>query len=241
MGYIAYDAVRRLETLPEDTVDDLDLPDILYMFTNTIVAFDNISHKLTIMHNVQASAADNLDLLYDQAAGVINQILNDLKQPLPEEVRETGRVKASGKIVSNLKKEKFLSAVETCKRYIHDGDIIQAVFSQRLETDFEGDSFTLYRALRIVNPSPYMFYLQFENKTLVGASPEVHVRCYDNTVTIRPIAGTRPRGKTVEEDLLLEQELLADEKEKAEHLMLVDLKSYTGQPECLLPPIPAES
>lgn len=223
VGYIAYDAVRQLEKLPEDTVEDLGLPDILFMFTDTIVAFDNVSHKLTIMHNVQAAAGDNLDLIYDQAVGVINQISSDLKRPLPDSARGSGGMKTTAKIVSNMKKGKFLSAVETCKCYIREGDIIQAVLSQRLETDFEGDAFNLYRALRIVNPSPYMFYLQFGDMKLVGASPEIHVRCFDGNVTIRPIAGTRPRGKTVDEDLNLEQELLADEKEKAEHLMLVDL------------------
>jgi anthranilate synthase component 1 len=223
VGYIGYDVVRRFEILPEKNADDLEVPDMCFMLTDTIVAFDNVSHKLTIMHNIQARDGDNLDLLYDQAAGVIRQILADLKKPLPEGLGENGRGAAEGRIVSNFKKEEFLRAVERCKNYISEGDIIQAVLSQRLETEFEGDAFSLYRGLRIVNPSPYMFYLHFGDLKLCGASPEMHVRCFATAVTIRPIAGTRPRGRNVEEDLRLEEELLGDEKERAEHLMLVDL------------------
>ena len=223
VGYIAYDAVRHMENLPETNPDDLGVPDMLFMFTDTIVAFDNVSHKLTVMHNLQARPGDNLDLLYDQAAGVLQQILADLRNPLAEAQGQNGQVEAEDSFNSNIEKEDFLAAVERCKSYIKGGDIIQAVLSQRLDTEFEGDAFSLYRALRIVNPSPYMFYLHFARLKLVGASPEIHVRSYGTNVTIRPIAGTRPRGENVEQDLKLEKELLADEKERAEHLMLVDL------------------
>jgi len=223
VGYIAYDAVRHMENLPETNPDDLGVPDMLFMFTDTIVAFDNVSHKLTVMHNLQARPGDNLDLLYDQAAGVLQQILADLRNPLAETQGQNGQVEAEDSFNSNIEKEDFLAAVERCKSYIKGGDIIQAVLSQRLDTEFEGDAFSLYRALRIVNPSPYMFYLHFARLKLVGASPEIHVRSYGTNVTIRPIAGTRPRGENVEQDLKLEKELLADEKERAEHLMLVDL------------------
>ena len=223
VGYIAYDAARQLEDLPETNPDDLGVPDMLFMFTDTIVAFDNVSHKLTVMHNLQARPGDNLDLLYDQAAGVLQQILADLRNPLAEAQGQNGQVEAEDSFNSNMKQEDFLAAVEACKSYIKEGDIIQAVLSQRLDTEYEGDAFSLYRALRIVNPSPYMFYLHFAGVKLVGASPEIHVRSYDGNVTIRPIAGTRPRGENVEQDVKLEKELLADEKERAEHLMLVDL------------------
>jgi anthranilate synthase component 1 len=223
VGYMAYDTVRQLERLPETNPDDLAAPDMLFMFTDTIVAFDNVSHKLTVMHNVQARPGDNLDLLYDQAAGVLRQILADLRRPLPEAQRQNGGVPEEECPNSNFKREEFLEAVKACKGYIQRGDIIQAVLSQRLDTTFEGDAFSLYRALRIVNPSPYMFYLHFGDIKLVGASPEIHVRSYGGDVTIRPIAGTRARGDSVEEDVRLEKELLADEKERAEHLMLVDL------------------
>ncbi|MBN2552986.1 MAG: anthranilate synthase component I [Spirochaetales bacterium] len=223
VGYMAYDTVRQLETLPESNPDDLGVPDMLFMFTDTIVAFDNVSHKLTVMHNVEARPGDNLDLLYDQAAGVLRQILADLRRPLPEAQRQEGRVAGEESPSSNFQREDFLAAVEACKDYIRRGEIIQAVLSQRFGTEFDGDAFSLYRALRIVNPSPYMFYLHFGGIKLVGASPEIHVRSYDGNVTIRPIAGTRPRGDNVEEDVRLEKELLADEKERAEHLMLVDL------------------
>lgn len=223
VGYIAYDAVRQLESLPETNPDDLGVPDMLFMFTDTIVAFDNVSHKLTVMHNLQARPGDNLDLLYDQAAGVLQQILADLRNPLVEAQAQDGQVEVENSFNSNFKKEDFLGAVERCKTYIKEGDIIQAVLSQRLDTEFEGDAFSLYRALRIVNPSPYMFYLHFGGVKLVGASPEIHVRSYGGNLTIRPIAGTRPRGENVEQDIKLEKELLADKKEQAEHLMLVDL------------------
>jgi anthranilate synthase component 1 len=223
VGYIAYDAVRQLERLPETNPDDLGVADILFMFTDTIVAFDNVSHKLTVMHNVQAKPGDNLDLLYDQAAGVLQQILADLRRPLTEAQRQEEQIREEVQPNSNFERQAFLEAVRSCKSYIQRGDIIQAVLSQRLDTTFEGDAFSLYRALRIVNPSPYMFYLHFGDTKLVGASPEIHVRSYGGDVTIRPIAGTRARGATVEEDVRLEKELLADEKERAEHLMLVDL------------------
>jgi anthranilate synthase component 1 len=223
VGYIAYDAVRQLESLPETNPDDLGVPDMLFMFTDTIVAFDNVSHKLTVMHNLQARPGDNLDLLYDQAAGVLRQILADLRRQLPEAQRQNGRVQGEEHPNSNFERQNFLEAVRTCKDYIQRGDIIQAVLSQRLDSTFAGDAFSLYRALRIVNPSPYMFYLHFGDTKLVGASPEIHVRSFGGDVTIRPIAGTRARGVTVEEDMRLEKELLADEKERSEHLMLVDL------------------
>jgi anthranilate synthase component 1 len=223
VGYIAYDAVRQLESLPKTNPDDLGVPDMLFMFTDTIVAFDNVSHKLTVMHNLQARPGDNLDLRYDQAAGVLQQILADLRHPLVEAQAQNGQVEVQDSFNSNIKQEDFLTTVERCKSYIRAGDIIQTVLSQRLDTEYEGDAFSLYRALRIVNPSPYMFYLHFGEVKLVGASPEIHVRSYGANVTIRPIAGTRPRGENVEQDIKLEKELLADEKERAEHLMLVDL------------------
>ena len=223
VGYMSYDMVRWFERLPDSNPDDLKVPDMLFLFTDTIVAFDNANHKLTVIYNVSVREGDNLDLLYDQASGIIHHILADLQNPLPQEAVNPPRLRMGDKIVSNFPKAKFMSAVEKIKDYITEGDIIQSVLSQRLETTFEGDAFNLYRALRIINPSPYMFYLQFDDLKLVGASPEVHVRAIDRKVTIRPIAGTRRRGKTAAEDRELEKDLQADEKERAEHLMLLDL------------------
>jgi len=227
VGYISYDVVRQYERVPDSNPDDLQVPDIFYVFTDTIVAFDNVSHKLTVMRNARARPGDNLDLLYDQACGVVAQIVADLRRPLPAAsstpAAEAGRVRIGEKLRSGFSRAQFMEAVDHCKRYIRDGDIIQAVLSQRIETSFEGDTFDLYRALRIVNPSPYMFFLELDELTLVGASPEVHVKARGRDVTIRPIAGTRPRGKSADEDLALQRDLLADDKEKAEHLMLVDL------------------
>ncbi len=223
VGYISYDTVRRFEDIADKNPDDLELPDIYFIFTDTIIAFDNVNHKLTVIHNVSVREDDNLDLLYDQATGIIAQILADLKRTLPAEAKKSPRGALGTKIGSNFPKTDFIAAVKKCQQYIREGDIIQAVLSQRLVTDYRGDGFSLYRSLRLINPSPYMFYLQLDDLSLIGASPEVHVRSFDRNVTIRPIAGTRPRGTNVDEDLHLEKELLGDEKEKAEHLMLVDL------------------
>jgi anthranilate synthase component 1 len=223
VGYIGYDTVRRFENIPDKNHDDLGLPDIYFIFTDTIIAFDNVNHKLTVIHNVRIEEGDNLDILYDQAAGVVAQILTDLKKTLPPDNGNSAPAALGTKFSSGFPKAEFKKAVETCRHYIEEGEIIQAVLSQRLVTDFTGDGFSLYRSLRLINPSPYMFYLQFDDLSLIGASPEVHVRSFDRHVTVRPIAGTRPRGRNVEEDLGLEQELLGDDKERAEHLMLVDL------------------
>ncbi len=227
VGYIAYDVVRQYEKIPDSNPDDLQVPDICYVFSDTIVAFDNVNHRLTVMRNVRARPGDNLDLLYDQACGVVAQIAADLRAPLPPSAAaasaDGGRVAIGEKLRSGFSRAAYMQAVERCKRYIKEGDIIQVVLSQRLATTFEGDTFELYRALRIVNPSPYMFFLELDDLTLVGASPEVHVKARGREVTIRPIAGTRPRGRTTDEDGAREKELLADAKERAEHLMLVDL------------------
>lgn len=228
VGYIAYDAVRHFERIPDRNPDELGVPDALFIFADTVVAFDNVSHRLTVMSNVRARAGDNLDLLYDQASGVVRQVLEDLRRPLPASALDGEGVRIGEGFGSSFDRAGFTGAVERCKEHIRNGDIIQAVLSQRLSTELSGDAFDLYRALRTVNPSPYMFYLELGELCLVGASPEVHVKAQrsvsgKHTVTIRPIAGTRPRGKSPQEDLANERDLLADEKEKAEHLMLVDL------------------
>jgi anthranilate synthase component I len=228
VGYIGYDAVRLFERVPDRNPDELGVPDALFVFADTVVAFDNVSHRLTVMSNVRARPGDNLDLLYDQAAGVIGQVLEDLRRPLPASALEGEGVRLGSSFRSSFDRKGFCDAVERCREHIRKGDIIQAVLSQRLTTELAGDPFDLYRALRTVNPSPYLFYLELGELCLVGASPEVHVKAQraaggKRTVTIRPIAGTRPRGASPEEDLANERELLADEKEKAEHLMLVDL------------------
>jgi anthranilate synthase component 1 len=226
VGYIGYDAVRLFERVPDANPDDLSVPDTLFMFTDTVVAFDNVSHRLIIMSNVRARPGDNLDLLYDQACGVVSQVLHDLERPLPD--GGSLGVRIGSELDGRFGRSEFMAAVERCKHHIREGDIIQAVLSRRLDAAFEGDPFELYRALRTVNPSPYMFYLDMGELCLVGASPEVHVKAMRgpegrHTVTVRPIAGTRPRGRSAEEDMQNERDLLADEKEKAEHLMLVDL------------------
>jgi len=223
VGYMSYDAVRYFEALPDNNPDDLNMPDLLYILTDTIVIFDNVTHKMTIVYNTRCNPDENLDLVYDRAVGIIAQVKTDLDHPISEEMYSHHNPLLKGEITSSFTQQEYEDTVKKCKQYIIDGDILQCVIAQRMEAPFHGDAFDLYRSLRVINPSPYMFYLQYDDVTLVGSSPEIHARLMGDTVTIRPIAGTRPRGKTPEEDLQMEKELLADEKEKAEHLQLVDL------------------
>ncbi len=149
VGYIAYDAVRYFERIPDANPDELGVPDALFIFTDTVVAFDNVSHRLTVMSNVRARSGDNLDLLYDQASGVVTQVLADLDRPLPASASRDGAVRIGAELRSSFDRDGFMSAVEKCKTHIRNGDIIQAVLSQRLEASFAGDPFELYRALPV--------------------------------------------------------------------------------------------
>ncbi|MFH1540726.1 MAG: anthranilate synthase component I [Elusimicrobiota bacterium] len=215
IGYIAYDYIRNIEKIPDLNKQGLSLPELYFIFPKIIVVFDHLKQKIKIIRLVKPSEKIN----YKIACSEINEITKKLSEPI---LAKTVRAK-SGKIKSNIKKENFLKAVERAKKYIKDGDIIQAVISQRLETVFSGEPFEIYKALRILNPSPYMYYFNLKNMKIIGASPEILVRLENNIANVRPIAGTRPRGKNETEDKKLEKELLNDEKEKAEHLMLVDL------------------
>ena len=225
VGYLSYDAVRYFEpTINEPIEDDLGLPDMTFMITNTVVIFDHRLRKILVASNVFVNENEDLEMLYQQAREQISELIKKLDQtlefrPLVKGI-QTNRVSYK----SNTSKEDYCQMVEKAKEYIHAGDAFQIVLSQRLEVDFQGSSIDLYRALRAVNPSPYMFCLNLgEDFSLVGCSPEVHVRAIDNRIDIRPIAGTRWRGKTLEEDDSLAEELLSDPKERAEHIMLVDL------------------
>jgi anthranilate synthase component 1 len=219
VGYIGYDAVRNFEKLPDLSPDDLNLPDCFFMITDTIVIFDHVKHRMLIASN--AHIRDNPEEAYDRAVHQIEVLYSRLKRmsKAPERTfTDIDRV-----VDSNVQKEKFEEAVRRCKEYILSGDIFQVVISQRLQTAIQCDPFDIYRALRAINPSPYMFYLQLGNLKIAGSSPEILVKLTDGKVQIRPIAGTRPRGATRLEDAALERELLADPKELAEHIMLVDL------------------
>jgi len=223
VGYLGYDMVRFMEKIPDKNRDDLKLPDSIFMLTDTLLIFDHVDHKIKVVSNahVKGKAA----AAYDEAVAKIERIIRDLKaeHPKPEATGPSKRPERSLRLSSNLTKAAFENAVKKAKRYIKAGDIIQVVLSQRLHTHIESDPFRIYRALRSVNPSPYMYYLKLGGFSLVGSSPEIMVRCEEGRVELRPIAGTRPRGSSEAEDGKLAKDLLADPKERAEHIMLVDL------------------
>ncbi|OGC07170.1 anthranilate synthase component I [candidate division WOR-1 bacterium RIFOXYA2_FULL_36_21] len=222
VGYISYDAVRFVENIPAKNKDDLKLPIAQFMLTDTILAFDHVKHKILIISN--AFVENNPEKAYRDACEKISALEKKLKKSLKGDDFEIPSMpKKELKIRSNFTQKEYESVVEKAKEYIRSGDIIQVVPSQRFETKFDGDPFNVYRILRTINPSPYMYYLKFKDLKIVGASPEVMVRFENGKATLRPIAGTRPRGKTEKEDKSFEKELLASEKERAEHVMLVDL------------------
>lgn len=222
VGYFGYDIIRyiepRLDTGLKD--DPLDCPDILLLVSDRVVVFDNISGKLFII--VQADPS--LDNAYEKTITRLDELSEKLSR-LEYETPGTGSMRDVDEddFVSCFKKQDYKDCINRIKEYIREGDVMQAVLSQRLSIPFQSHPLNLYRALRTLNPSPYMYYLDFDDFHVVGTSPEILVRLEDDLVTVRPIAGTRPRGKDEMEDLELEKELLADPKELAEHLMLIDL------------------
>jgi anthranilate synthase component 1 len=220
VGYMSYDIVRFFENIPDKNPDDQKLPDMQFLLTDTVLAFDHIKHKITIIANVLVEG--DPAKAYEAAIKKIDSLALKLAKPIKADSIEAGKEKRS-KIRSNLSKQDYERMVQKAKKYIESGDIIQVVLSQRFETKIKGNPFHIYRMLRTLNPSPYMYYLKFKDMKLIGSSPETMVRLEDNIANIRPIAGTRPRGKNEYEDLALEKDLLSDEKEKAEHIMLVDL------------------
>ncbi len=218
VGYVGYDAIRLIEDIPEDTQDDLGQDDMVLLFFDTLLAFDNLQHRIHLISNVHTKG--DLEAGYREATDRIASLEEVLKRPVDIALK---RGTSACEVRSNTVVEDYLEKVRRCKDYIVAGDIFQVVLSQRFETDVTVDSLDIYRMLRVVNPSPYMFHLDLKELQLVGASPELLVRVEDGIVQVRPIAGTRRRGETEEEDRALEEELLADEKERAEHIMLVDL------------------
>ncbi|MCK9431520.1 MAG: anthranilate synthase component I [Candidatus Omnitrophica bacterium] len=224
VGYLGYDTVRFIENIPDKNPDSLKIPDILLMMTDSLLIFDRLNHTIKILNNVivpKGAGLSKKKALYKKAVGRIEKIHAGFNRSVlrRESLRKSGKLR----IESNLKKHEFLAMVRKCKEYIKKGDIIQVVPSQRFKVKTQKDDFSVYRSLRILNPSPYMYYFNLKDFSIVGSSPEILVRCEDGLVQTRPIAGTRRRGKDAEEDAVLEKELLNDEKERAEHLMLVDL------------------
>ena len=221
-GYLGYDMVRHVERLPEPNADPLGLPDAVMMRPTIVAAVDSVKDEVTFVTPVRAGTGETARAAYARAAERLSDAVMDLDRA-PSEARADGDPAPAPEQVSNTSFERYVEVVRKAKEYILSGDIFQVVPSQRWTVDFPAPPFALYRALRRTNPSPYMFYFNFGDFQVVGASPEILVRVRDGTVTIRPIAGTRPRGETPEEDDRLEAELLADPKERAEHLMLLDL------------------
>lgn len=226
IGYAGYDTVRYVERLPNAPTDDRKLPDLSFAFFDHMIVFDNVDKTMTViaLARVDDPQAD-LDAAYADACRRIDRLVVQLSQPetelRPAEIEVSGPVTLP--YTSNFTQAGFEQAVAKCQEYIRAGDIFQVVLSQRLQTKLTAPPFELYRTLRVVNPSPFMFYLRLPQVSLVGSSPEIMVRVVDGHVTVRPLAGTRPRGRDEAEDRRLAEELLADPKERAEHVMLVDL------------------
>lgn len=229
VGYIGYDMVRFFEELPDYKKESLRLPDLFLMVTDTVIIFDNLKGKIKVVSNAHINDK-TVEEAYREAEQKIDNIIEKLRRAkgknrkanplLPSLIKDEQQRRYSSSFIS---KEAFEKAVSKCKEYIFSGDIVQVVLSQRFACEFSTDPFNVYRALRIINPSPYMYYIDTGDMKLVGSSPEILVRLEGRQIILRPIAGTRKRGETEEEDIRLEEELRKDPKEIAEHIMLVDL------------------
>jgi anthranilate synthase component I len=221
IGYFAYDMVRLVEKIPATGRDDVGLDDCVMMFYLGLLAFDHVQHRVWVIRNVFTGGPGSLREKYDAAVREIKATRRLLEGPLPEQVpaRRAGPLR----VRSNMTKGKFMGAVRKAKSYIRAGDAFQIVLSQRFEAQTDAQPFEIYRALRVVNPSPYLYFLNLDDVSVVGSSPEMLVKVQGRNATYRPLAGTQPRGRNEKEDKELEAKLLADPKERAEHVMLVDL------------------
>ncbi|WP_127904280.1 anthranilate synthase component I [Solirhodobacter olei] len=222
-GYLGYDMIRLVEHLPNVPPDRLGLPDAVLLRPSVVAVLDGVKGEVTVVSPAWISSGLSARAAYAQAAERVMDAVRDLERSARGEMRHLGEIAPVGAPSSNFTKAEYMAAVETAKDYIRAGDIFQVVPSQRWSQDFPLPPFALYRSLRRTNPSPFMFFFNFGPFQVIGASPEILVRLRDGEVTVRPIAGTRPRGATPEEDNALEADLLADKKELAEHLMLLDL------------------
>ncbi len=231
VGFLSYDMVRYMERLPELTRDDQRLPEAVFMLTDSLLAFDNLRHRLLVIVNAHITSTEPaaLDRAYDHAALKIGMLLANLRKParlpVPLTIPAMDPLLALGEdgFTSSMDQATYMEQVRRAKEYIAAGDAYQIVLSRRLDTEIKVDPFTIYRALRTINPSPYLFFLRLGRTSIVGSSPEVLVRLEDGRVEERPIAGTHRRGANEEEDARLAAEMQADAKERAEHVMLVDL------------------
>ena len=224
VGYLGYDLVRFFERLPNTARDELGLPDMHLLLADTLVAFDHVRHRLLLCANARVPSNADPQAVYEEAASRLDALENRLRTPLPPTPPPPGATDSEPQPL--MSRERFMAAVQQAKEYIAEGEIFQVVLSQRLMRPTKADPFAIYRALRRLNPSPYMFFLDLGGTPpfyMIGSSPEMLVRLEGRTATLRPIAGTRPRGRDEAQDRALEAELLADPKERAEHVMLVDL------------------
>ena len=220
VGFFNYDLIRTWEPVPGNCMH-ADMPECIFTASRRLIIFDHLTHKITVAAHAHVFENRDPEAAYLEACNAVNETIAELAQPAPTVMEENG-IRVS-ELRSNVKKEPFMGAVAQAKEYIAAGDAIQIVLSQRFQGTVSGDDFALYRKLRSINPSPYMFYLNFGETRLIGASPEILVRLTDGRIELRPIAGTRPRGKDEKADQALERELMTDTKERAEHIMLVDL------------------
>ena len=227
IGYASYDVIRYSEHLPDAPPDDRNLPDLSFSFYDEMVVFDNVNKTMVVVALAWIDQSEAVDDAYAKAAervdGLVERLASNPVVTTPLDVISPSGTEPPTTPKSNFTAEEFQDAVRKCVEYIRAGDIFQVVISQRLELPLAADPFEVYRTLRVVNPSPFMFFVRTPKTTLVGSSPEIMCRVVDDEVTVRPLAGTRPRGQTPEEDRRLAEELLNDAKERAEHVMLVDL------------------
>jgi anthranilate synthase component 1 len=221
VGFLSYDAVRAFETLPVRARADRPVPDALFLFPRTLLVFDNLTHRVQVLTLVRAGKGRDAERAYREGVARIEAVIEKLRRPVPprESPRDGGRIAYT----STLDEKAYCRKVRRMQKWIREGEILQAVLAQRLETTLRSDPFDVYRALRTINPSPYMYYFDLQDLKIIGSSPEVLVRERDGRIEVRPIAGTRPRGADPAEEERIARELLADEKERAEHVMLVDL------------------
>jgi anthranilate synthase component I len=224
VGYLGFEAVTQFEpTVPRAKKDDLGVPDAYFFITDTLLIFDHLERRIKIVANAHVTDPTHADRAYDEAVAKIGELEARLSRAVPGRLLPVFSDIQPLEPSINMTRDQYVKMTEAMQEYIRAGDIFQVVPSQRFEVPFDASPVDLYRALRLINPSPYMFILKLGGMALVGSSPELHVRCEEGKVQIRPIAGTRPRGKTPDEDDALTAELLADPKERAEHVMLVDL------------------
>jgi anthranilate synthase component 1 len=223
VGFFGYDLVRTVEPLGEPNPDVLGLPDMALMLTDALVVFDHLKHTIAVLANVYVEREEVLERAYEAAIATIGEVRRRLAGPVPRPGRAPGREREMPEFVSNMPREQFEAMVSRIVEYVHAGDAFQVVPSQRWSAPVPVDAFSIYRGLRAVNPSPYMYFLDFEDFQVAGASPEPLLTVAGRQASTRPIAGTRPRGADADEDARIAAELLEDPKERAEHVMLVDL------------------